>query len=193
MTEVDLVPDHATYSKLLEVLTLHDDIVARSMINLRMGDFHTARAFIAVTGKRFQDSGLSDPITEAKVLGLNTVEKAFHGKNYNYSITALKLVFEVFPRAKIDIFNKWVQTPGKGSTWDKFLESRIFQNACKLQNNEMFSQFIDNISPVTYLMEEFDSLILDSEKYGSNSTFCMSLLKMIQTLLNFQKSIKTDD
>ena len=44
----------------------------------------------------------------------------------------------------------------------------ISQNACILQNNEMFSQCIDNISPVTDLMEEFDSLILDSEKYGPN-------------------------
>ena len=42
-------------------------------------------------------------------------------------------------------------------------------------------------------MEEFDSLILDSEKYGPNSPFWMSLLKMIQTLLNFQKSVKIRD
>ena len=108
LTELDLVANHATYSKLLEVLTLHDHAVARSMINLRMGGFHTACAFIAVIGKRFQDSGLSDLIVEAKVLGPNTVKRALHEKHYNYSIIALKLVFEAFTGAKIDIFNKWV-------------------------------------------------------------------------------------
>ena len=41
-----------------------------------------------------------------------------------------------------------------------------FQNACKLQNYERFSQCIDSILPVTGLMEEFDSLMLYSEKYG---------------------------
>ena len=193
LTEVALVAGHAIYSKFLEVLTLHDDTVAMSMINLRMGDFHIACVFIEVIGKWFPDSDLSDPIIEAKVLGPNTTERALHRKHYNYSITALKLVFEAFTRAKIDTCTKWAQTAGKGSTWDKFLESQMFQNGCKLQNNETFSQCIDNISPVTDPMEVFDSLILDSEKYGLNSALWMTLLKMIQTLLNFQKSIKTGD
>ena len=35
--------------------------------------------------------------------------------------------------------------------------------------------------------------MLDSEKYGPNSAFCMYLLKMIQTWLNFQNSVKTGD
>ena len=41
------------------------------MINLGVGNFHTACVFIAVIGKRFQDSGLSDLIAETKDLGLN--------------------------------------------------------------------------------------------------------------------------
>ena len=86
------------------------DAVARSMINLGVENFHTACVFIAVIGKRFQDSGLSDLIAETKDLGLNKMERARHGKHYNYSITVLKLVLEAFTRAKIDIFTKWAET-----------------------------------------------------------------------------------
>ena len=153
LVEVDLAAHHAIYSKLLEVLTLHDDTVWRSMINLRIGDFHTACAFIAVTGKRLQNSGLSDLIVEAKVLEPNTGERALHWKHDHYSIIALKLVSEAFPRTKIEIFPKWIQTAEKGSTWDRFFESHIFQNACKLENNEVFSQDIGIISPVTDPLE----------------------------------------
>ena len=105
---------------------LHDDAVARSVINLGVGNFHTACVFIAVIEERFQDTGLSDLIAEAKILGPNKMERARHGKHYNYSITVLKLIFEAFTRAKIDIFTKWVVTAGNGSTWNKFLESQIF-------------------------------------------------------------------
>lgn len=106
LTEVDLVADHAIYFKFLEVLMLHDDAEARSIINLWMRDFHTACAFIAVIEKQFEDSGLSDLIVEANVLGPNTVERLLHGKHYNYSVIALKLVFEAFTRENIDIFTK---------------------------------------------------------------------------------------
>ena len=57
----------------------------------------------------------------------------------------------------------------------------------------MVSQCIDTISPVSDLMKGFNSLILDSEKCSPNSAFWISLLKMIQTLLKFEKSIKTGD
>lgn len=51
LTEVNVVADHTIYSKLLEVLTLHDDAVVRSLINLSIRNSHTACAFIAVIGK----------------------------------------------------------------------------------------------------------------------------------------------
>ena len=123
------------------------------MINLRIGDFHTACAFIAVIGKRLQNSGLSDLIVEAKVLEPNTGERALHWKHDHYSIIALKLVSEAFPRTKIEILPKWIQTAEKGSTWDRFFESHIFHNACKLENNEMLLQHIGIISPVTDPLE----------------------------------------
>ena len=124
-----LVVDYAIHPKFLEVLTLHDHAVVKSKVNVMVGDFHTAYAFIAVIGNRFQDSGLSNLIVEAKILGPNTEERGFHGKHYNYIIIALKLVFEALIRVKVGIFTKWFQTAGKASTWDNFLESQIFQNA----------------------------------------------------------------
>ena len=117
----------------------------------------------------------SEAKVEAKVFEPSTGERTLHGKHYHYSIIDLKLVSEAFARTKIDILTKWIQTAGKGSTWGKFLEFQIFQNALKLQNNEMFSQYIDIISPVSYQLEGCESVILDFEKYNPKSAFWMSL------------------
>ena len=72
LKEVDLVASHAIFSKLLEAIT-GSDPETRSLINLRMGGFHIACPFLSVAGKRFAESGLSDLVVEAGILGPNAV------------------------------------------------------------------------------------------------------------------------
>ena len=78
LKEVDLVADHAIFSKLLEVIT-GSDPETRSLINLRMEGFHIVCAFVAVIGKRFAESGLSDLVVKAGIFGPNAVERAMNG------------------------------------------------------------------------------------------------------------------
>ena len=191
VTEVDLVADHAIYSKLLEVLTLTNDIIAKSMINLRIGDFHTACVFLAVIGKRFEESGLSDLIVEARILGPTTVYRALCGKHYNNGVLAFGLVFDAFMRAKIDCLTEWIHTTEKNRILNEFLESQIFQNVNQLQNSKNLSSCIETMSPITDWMEDFHDMISNPDENGPNSVFWMSLLRMLQTFFNFQKSIKT--
>ena len=77
LKEVNLVADHAIFSKLFEVITGLDP-ERRSLVNLRMGGFH-----IEIIGKYFAESGLSDLVVEAGILGPNAVERAMNGKHYN--------------------------------------------------------------------------------------------------------------
>ena len=79
LKEVDLVADHTIFSKLLKVIT-GSDPETRSLINLRMAGFHIACVFLAVTGKRFAESGLSDLVIEAGILGPNAVERTMNVK-----------------------------------------------------------------------------------------------------------------
>ena len=77
LKEVDLVADHAIFSKLFGVITGLDP-ETKSRINLRMGGFHIACAFLAVIGKRFAESGLSHLVVEAGIFGPNAVERAMN-------------------------------------------------------------------------------------------------------------------
>ena len=78
---------------------LHDDALGRSMINFRIRDFLVACAFIAVIGKQFQYSALSSTGPWTKY-----GERTVYGKHSNYRIIPIKLLFEAFTRAEIDIF-----------------------------------------------------------------------------------------
>ena len=112
LKEVDLVADYAIFSKLLEAIT-GSDPETRSLINLRVGGFHIACAFLAVTGKHFAESGLSDLVFEAGILGPNAVERAMNDKYYNNAVSMFKIVFESFMRAKIDCFIEWIQASSR--------------------------------------------------------------------------------
>ena len=78
LKEVDLVADHAIFSKLLKVITRLDP-ETRLFINLRMGGFHIACAFLAVIGKLFAESGLSDLVVEVGIFEPNAVERTMNG------------------------------------------------------------------------------------------------------------------
>ena len=61
--------------KEVDLVITGSDPETRSIINLRLGGFHIACGFLAVTGKHFAESGLSDFVVEAGILGPNAVEK----------------------------------------------------------------------------------------------------------------------
>ena len=96
-----------------------------------MGGFH-----IAIIGKRFAESGLSDLVVEAGILGPNAVERAMNGKHYNNAVRMFKIVFEVLIRVKVDCFIEWVEASLKDNYLGNFLESENFQNLLNKQDNE---------------------------------------------------------
>ena len=71
------------------------------------------------------------------------------------------------------------------------LESENFQNLLSKQDNESLKQCVATIIPIAKLMDGYDEMLSDPTEYGPSAAFWMSLISMIQILLNFQKSIKT--
>ena len=89
------------FLKLFQVI-IGSNPETRSLINLRIGGFHIVCAFLAVIVKHFAESGFSDQVVEAGILGSNAVERAMNNKHYNNAVRMFKIIFEVFNKAKID-------------------------------------------------------------------------------------------
>ena len=83
--------DEAIYSKTKEMQWRSEREFEHTV--LRLGRFHTVLAFLAVLGRRFEDSGLEDILTESGVFGSYTVMRIMNGKSYNKGMWAFKLVY----------------------------------------------------------------------------------------------------
>lgn len=70
--------DQAIYAKAKEVVWKNPTVYKR--IVLRMGAFHICSTYLAVLGKRFDDSGLRDLIIESGLVGPSAVNGKYHGK-----------------------------------------------------------------------------------------------------------------
>ena len=73
--------DEAIYCKAKEIQWRFSDEFADTVI--RMGGFHIPMTFLAVIGKKYEESGLEDILIESGVYGSNSVVRLLHGKACN--------------------------------------------------------------------------------------------------------------
>ena len=85
-----------------------------------MGGFYACVIFLAVIGKRFVFGGLHDLIVEARLSGPESVNQILNGKEYNYGIRICKVMFEALQRAKLDVFEEWLQKEKKSNILPTF-------------------------------------------------------------------------
>ena len=120
LTCTNLVLDHSIYAKTLEVLQNPNNADLTELINLRMGGFHACGIFLAVIGKRFGLADLHDFIVEACLSGPESVNQILNGKEYNHGIRICKVIFEALQRAKLDVFEEWIQKEKKSNILTNF-------------------------------------------------------------------------
>ena len=86
LEEVDIIFDHAIYSKALEIIMnpIHEDL--RAFCNIRMGPFDAIMAFLAVIGLRFGASGLRDLAIESGVIQEGSLKAVLSRKAYNSAL-----------------------------------------------------------------------------------------------------------
>ena len=99
---IALVMDQAIYAKAQQIRWENDSFKDRLVV--RLGDFHTAMAYMAIIGKRFQNSGLEDILIEAEVVAQGSVSGVLSGHHYNRSVRAHKFMFEALSRMRLKSF-----------------------------------------------------------------------------------------
>ena len=98
---------------------------------IRMGGFHIALNYLAVIGKRFQDSGLEDLLIESNTYGSSTASALLKGKSYNRGVRAHKLVMEAMLRLQWQSFGNWIQN--ENSSEDSLNVSDIEDLSAKIK------------------------------------------------------------
>ena len=99
---IALVMDQAIYAKAQQIRWENDSFKDRLVV--RLGDFHTAMAYMAIIGKRFQNSGLEDILIEAEVVAQGSVSGVLSGHHYNRSVRVHKFMFEALSRMRLKSF-----------------------------------------------------------------------------------------
>ena len=159
LKEIVLVMDQAIYSKAQEIRWMNTTFMDRLV--LRMGEFHTAMAYLSCLGKRFKDTGFQDVIVEAEVVAAGSLEGVISGHHYNRSMRTHKLMCEALQRlrwqAYLDIFSAEdreaamgiaadLQTAFPGEDFDSLVMSEKF-----LKVKEGYENFIkDNSTNKTF-------------------------------------------
>lgn len=186
----DAVFDHAIYSKALEVVTDPKNKNFKNFINLRMGGFHACLTFIAVIGKRFSDAGLRDIIVEAELVGSGSIDGVLRGKQYNRAMRAIKIVYEALQRLKFEAFEAWIQSENKLDILDGFIESNELSRLIKKIDSETMVATMNKSDAIFNLYEEFENWINEGN-LGPLAIFWQSFIEMVQTLLDYIKSMRT--
>lgn len=186
MIEVDLVADHAIFSKLLEVIT-GSDPETRSLLNLEWEVFTLHVLSLQLLGSALLNLDFQILLSRQASLDQFIVERAMNGKHYNIAARMFKIVLEVFMKAKIVCLIEWSQASSKDNYLVNFLESESLQNLLSKQDNESLKQCVVTIMPIANLMDGYDEMVLDPTAKGTSAALWMSLISMIQIFLNFPK------
>lgn len=96
--EMVLVMDQAIYAKAQEIRWQTSSYMERLVI--RMGEFHTAMAYLSCLGKIFADAGFQDIMIESEVVAAGSIDGVITGHHYNRSIRAHKLLMEALQRLR---------------------------------------------------------------------------------------------
>ncbi|KAK3746863.1 hypothetical protein QZH41_000037 [Actinostola sp. cb2023] len=98
--------DLAIYTKAKEIQWRYPDEFKHLVI--RMGGFHIALNFLAVIGKKYEESGIEDVLIESGLYGSNSTMALLKGKSYNRGVRAHKLLMEALLRLQWEAFCSWV-------------------------------------------------------------------------------------
>lgn len=106
MEEVIVVLDLAIYAKVRGIMWKQLDEF--NNVVLRLGAFHTARTFIAILGKRFSDTSLSDLLIETGTIAAGSVSGVTEGRQSNRAMRAHKIKIEAMKRLRLKSFQEWM-------------------------------------------------------------------------------------
>ena len=183
LPSVVVVFDQAIYAKAQQICWKNEELQQRLVI--RLGEFHTTLAVLAVLGKRFKDAGFRDILIESGLVAEGSVNGVLNGHHYNRSVRAHKIVYEALHRL----------------SWTSFLDSLSPEDSaatvalgCELNSAYPTDRFIDIVKSEVFesIVERFNSFVEDSKK---NATFAFwySYLELVHSLLLFIRATREGD
>ncbi len=98
--------DLAIYAKAKQIQWKFPEEFSDTVI--RMGGFHIALNFLAVLGKKYQNSGLEDVLIESGAYGSGSVMALMKRKSYNPGVRAHKLAMEALFHLMWQSFLRWL-------------------------------------------------------------------------------------
>ena len=173
-----IVCDQAIYAKVQEIRWSNNELMNRLVV--RMGEFHTCMAFMAVIGKRFSDAGLRDVVVEAQVIAEGSMNGFISGHHYNRSIWCHKLLSESLHRIR----------------FQRFLDSLCDEEATRILGviNDTHSSFLSgslNISAdLDAILSVYDKFVEEQRKFHPTFDFWTSYLEMVTILLLFIRATR---
>ena len=183
--------DLAIYMRAKEVHWRLPDEFKNTVI--RMGGFHIALNFLAVIGKRFQDSDLEDLLVESGMYGGNTASVLLKGKSYNRGVRAHKLNLEAMLRLLWLSFTKWVlQKKSSPESLASVDENRIIrycrtcmESVSDKSKEALQGQFKQLCSEMKHLLELLDIFRKEGRTKSKLFAFWDSYIEMVELLLTF--------
>ena len=184
--------DLAIYIKAKEIQWRNPDEFDDMVV--RMGGFHIILNFLALLGKKFENSGLEDLLIESGVYGSATISSAMKGKAYNRGIRAHKLTMEALFRLQWQAFTTWYQE--RDDTKKTINQDILVEVLTSLQNSMQdkekflatFQQFKHEIRTVE---EEFSKYNQKKEGSSKLCQFWNNYVGMVQLLLQFIRAERT--
>ena len=179
-----LVMDQAIYSKAHQIRWQNESFKERLVI--RLGDFHTAMAYLCTIGKRFQDSGLEDILIETDIVAPGSIKGILSGHHYNRSIRANKMMYEALVRL----------------TWKAFLEA---SSADECDSALDLAKELNEVGPTmklfditqqdrfTLILTMYQSFIEKERLENPTFDYWSSDIDMVQCLLLFLRATREGD
>lgn len=166
------------YSKAQQIRWQSEEFQKRLV--LRLGEFHTTMAFLAIIGKRFCDAGLEDILIESGIVAQNSINGVTSGHHYNRSIRAHKLMSEALHKLR---YKGFVQQHGIendiSSMFTQIGEEIVEQNG---------QTFISNENLEKHLQEYIG--FVSTKNSNSTYAFWSSYLEMVEILLIFIRATR---
>ena len=180
--------DLAIYVKAKELQWRFVDEFKETVI--RMDGFHIALNYLAVIGKKFQDSGLEDLLTESGVYGNNTTLALLKGKSYNRGVRAHKILMEALLRLQWQAFITHTSGTPTASSLETLNEDELSTALSKCRatsssKQEMAQSFDILCGMVTNVQTSFSQFKMKACMKSQMFKFWNSYIDMVLILLRF--------
>lgn len=178
---ITLVFDQAIYYKAQQIRW--KDPVLMDRLVIRMGQFHTVKAYLATLGKRYKDAGLQDILVESGIVAEGSVQGVLSGNHYNRSMRCHKLLYEAMQRMCWKIFLE--QLPQEKADF-------IQEIASELNASFPGNKYDELVNSATFeaVKEEYNSFISEKSQESPTFKFWISYIEMVDVLLQFVRATR---